>query len=229
MRLTPLFSLFLLLMLNSAAFANFVISFEDTQMNSGESGFIDVYITGQAGDTLGRFGYEFNISGASPQSGDLQFRAIQSGSAQNETSPPPYIFLGDTDPGNFFSGRANGGSNPISLVGSDVLASLNDVSIDGKFLLARLELTHVGMLTGASHDFTISLNPTSPFTVFDRDWDPGTDNNFESGQISTFSGTVTVTSQVVPEPSSIALFLFSAVGLVSRNKIRRFCRLPVLK
>ncbi len=68
--------------------------------------FVDVYLSGATGDTLGSFGYEFNITGATAQSGDLLFRSIQSNSEQSEMGPPAYVFSGDTDSGLFNSALA---------------------------------------------------------------------------------------------------------------------------
>lgn len=198
-----------------------IIMVQNAQLNAGGSGAVDVYISGQAGDLLGRFGYEFNITGATPQSGDLQFSVIQSGSAQNESGIPSYVFLGDTDPGNFLATRGSGGTDPVSLIGADVLATLNDISIDGTFLLARLALDHVGTLTAASHDFTISLNPISPFTVFDQDWDAGTDNNYATNQITAISGTVTVYAAAVPEPSGFVILAIAGGGVFWRGRKQR--------
>lgn len=198
-----------------------VITVQDAQINAGGSGTVDVYISGQTGDLLGRFGYELNITGATPQSGDLQFSVIQSGSAQNESGVPPYVFLGDTDPGNFLATRGSGGTDPVSLIGTDFLATLNDVSINGTFLLARLALDHVGTLTGASHNFTISLNPISLFTVFDQDWDAGTNNNYATNQITAISGTVTVNAAAVPEPTGLVLFAISGGVMLWHSRRQR--------
>ncbi len=93
-------------------------------MNAQGIGFVDVYLTGDPGDTLGSFGYEFSITGATAQSGDLQFRAVQSDSEQSELGPPAYVFSGDTASIPFDSQR---GGDAVTLVGGDSLASLDSV------------------------------------------------------------------------------------------------------
>ncbi|MEZ6092530.1 MAG: PEP-CTERM sorting domain-containing protein [Pirellulaceae bacterium] len=203
--------------------ADLIIDVQNASLNAQGIGFVDVYLTGEVGDTLGAFGYEFNIAGATAQSGDLQFRVVQLDSEQNESGPPPYVFLGDTDPGSFNSVQ---GGNAVTLVGGDALASLDSVPVNGEFLLARLELQHVGPLVGTSHDFTVSLNAASPFTFFDRDFDPGTNDpgvTDDYGSFTALSGTVTVSSAAVPEPSSLAMLSLIAIGGSLARKMRQKC------
>jgi hypothetical protein len=197
-----------------------IVSFEDTTMNAGQTGFIDVYLTGAFGDTLGRYAYEFNITGASAAAGSLEFQAMQSNSEQNIGDMFPthlgYVLQGDVDPEYFLSMR----TDAVTLVGEDTLLSFNDVDIDGKFLLARLELEHVGAISGGPYDFTISINQAN--SEFDMDFDFETDNSYPS--FDAFSGTVTVNSSTaVPEPSSLALL--GCVGAAAWLKRRRRIRL----
>jgi len=202
--------------------ADIVIQLQSTTMTAGTSGFVDVWLTGAPVDQLGRFGYEFSISGATPQSGDLQFAVVQSNSEQTIGSSLPdhqgYVFLGDTDAGNW---NSNLGANAVTLVGGDVLNIGNFVSIEGRYLLARLELLHTGAMSLASHAFTISLNQLSPVTEFDMDWDADTTTNYSAGQITSLSGTITIAA--VPEPSTFALLgLFAAGGAIrSRWRIKK--------
>jgi len=224
-----MFRMFITVAILSVAFnhanGGIIVAVQNATMTAGASSYVDVYITGAPGDELGRFGYEFSISSATPQSGDLQFSPVQSNSEQIIGSSPPdhlgYVFLGDTDPGNW---NSNLGGNAVTLRGGDVLNLGNSVSIDGPYLLARLELLHTGPMSVASHAFTISLNPLSPFTEFDKDFDPGTDTNYSAGQITALSGTVTVNgAAAVPEPAS---FLMLAIGGGSWLLVRRrrcFC------
>ena len=218
----------------STACGDIIISIESKTITAGSANeYVDVFIEGVSGDTLGRFGYEFQISGAGPQSGDLQFRASydknnpinplnQTNSEQND---PTYVFYNDTDPvDNFTAKRGSLGTDPLSLVGGDQLASLDSVNITGPFLLARLELQHIGPASPGSYAFTISLNESSPITEFDRDYDPLTDTNYTSGQISATSGIITVNAAAVPEPSSMAILAVGGLAAVLRYRRRKKIR-----
>jgi hypothetical protein len=196
----------------SAACAGIIVTVQNSTLSQGGTGWIDVYLSGAPLDTLGRFSYEFNITGAIPQAGDLQFSASQVKTEQDESGPPPYFFYGDTDPGSLSSAL---GGDAVTLLGDDTLATLDSVSVDGQFLLARLELEHIGLMSVGSHDFTVSLNVLSPFTEFDRDYDFLTDNSYLSTEFSAISGTVTVQSAAaVPEPSSILVWSIGALYAV---------------
>ena len=199
----------------SSACGAVIIEVRDTTMSAGTSSFVDVWLTGDPGDTLEEFGYEFSISGVTPQSGDLQFSLVQSDSEVTEAgvppfdTSPPYVFLDDSE--GFNAAR----TSAVTLTGGDILAAdQQDRSVAGTFLLARLELTHEGSLFNPSHDFTISLVPGGSF--FDRDAD---DPGISLLAFTQFSGTVTVTSAAVPEPSSFALLgLAAAVGGYARRR-----------
>lgn len=209
-----------------------IISVGNATLNAGGTGSVDVFISGATDDTLGRFGYEFNISGATPANGDLQFKpSFFIGSPLNpltqtnsEQGLGNYVFAGDTDPINFSASLGSGGTDPLTLVGGDSLAIATDVLIDGTrpfpILLARLELQHVGPFLGPSQQFTIALNTASLSTLFDRDWDPGTPNNYDNLlQISATPGTITVNSAAaVPEPSSVALLAIGSIAAVLRRR-----------
>ena len=205
-------------MLSLPASGALIVHVSDATMTQQGTGFVDVFLTGEAGDTLGMFGYEFSITGATAQSGDLQFSLVQSLSEQTVSTPTPYVFFGDTDPGFINSVR---GGDAVTLLGGDSLASLDSVPVDGTFLLARLELKHEGTLLTPTHDFIVSLNALSPFTFFDRDFDPGTtDPGFENySTFGSLSGTVTVSATAVPEPSGMVLLgTIGIAGYLSRRR-----------
>lgn len=209
--------------------AAIIVQVQNSQINAGGTGYVDVLLKGDPGDTLGRYGYEFEITGATAQSGDLQFAATQSDSEQTETLPHPYVFLGDTDPTYFYSARGGGGLDPATLVGSDLLATGNDVSIDGTFLLARLELQHLGTMATGSHNFTVSLKLPSSFTEFDRDWDSGTANSYDAlTEVLASPGTVTVLNNAaVPEPTSLMIFGMGTLGIGLCRRYRTRQRVPM--
>ena len=211
-----LLSMSILFIAINHAYGGIIIDVQDATITAGTSSFVDVWLTGDLGDELGRFGYGFSISGATRPSGDLQFAVVQSNSEQTIGASPPdnqgYLFFGDTDPGNWNSTRFDA----VTLRGGDALNSLDFVSIEGTFLLARLELLHTGPMSVASHAFTINLNPLSAFTEFDMDFDAGTNSNFSAGQITPLPGTITVNSAALPEP-----FTFALLGLiVTRGALR---------
>ena len=200
-----------LCLVERTAFGDVIVEVQNSTMTAGSSSFVDVWLTGDPGDTLEAFGYQFAITGATPQSGDLQFSVVQSNSEVTESGPPPYVFLDHSE--GFNSSR----TDPVSLAGGDVLeVGQQDSPVSGTFLLARLELEHVGSMTDPSHQFTISLVDAN--SVFDKDADnPGV----SLLGFTSFSGTVTVTSAAVPEPSTaLALGLLTAAG----GWVRRFKR-----
>ena len=194
----------------TCAIGGVIVDVRDATMSAGTISFVDVWLTGDPGDTLEEFGYRFSITGATPQSGDLQFSVVQSNSEVSEAGIPPYVFLNDS--GGFNADRVGG--DPVLLGGGDILGAGQDLSVDGTFLLARLELTHVGSLTNPSHQFTISLVPGSSY--FDTDADtPGV----QPLAFTSLSGTVTVNSAAVPEPASfVVLGLAAAVGGYVRRR-----------
>ena len=66
-------------MLMSTACGDIIISIESKTITAGSANeYVDVFIEGDTGDTLGQFGYQFDITGANASSGDLQFQAVQS-------------------------------------------------------------------------------------------------------------------------------------------------------
>lgn len=215
-------------MLMSTACGDIIISIESKTITAGSANeYVDVFIEGDTGDTLGQFGYQFDITGANASSGDLQFQAVQSLSEQGIGTPFPYVFFGNADPG-----AINSEPLPLvntTLIGGDVVGPplpglpLDFVSIDGKFLLARLELQHVGPFNPGSYDFNISLNTTSLSTFFDRDV---FSNFYTSGQISSplGSGTITVNAAAVPEPSSMAILAVGGLAAVLRYRRRKQIR-----
>lgn len=206
-------------MLMSIASGDIIISIESKTITAGSANeYVDVFIEGDPGDTLGQFGYQFDITGANASSGDLQFQAVQSLSEQGIATPFPYVFFDFPDPVAINSQPLN----DTTLTGGDVVGlPANSVSIDGKFLLARLELQHVGPFNPGSYDFNISLNTTSLSTFFDRDV---FSNFYTSGQISATSGTITVNAAAVPEPSSMALLAVSGLAAVVRHRRRKKTR-----
>lgn len=199
---------------------------------------MDVWITSDGTDNLFSAGYEFRITG-STLSGALQFRATgdQSNSEQSEPGPPEYVFLGDTDPGNFFANR-----QPVEtqLIGGDFTASgANMPLINGSVrLLARLEIEHITAtpLAAVGNVFQLGLWNEDQGTADQLDDSTlfmdelGNPLTFAAGSApSTTSapgaflnlGTITVTA-AVPEPGTFVALAVAAAGLSAR-RWRRQC------
>ena len=208
-------------MLMSTACGDIIISIESKTITAGSANeYVDVFIEGDPGDTLGQFGYQFDITGANASSGDLQFQAVQSLSEQGIDTPFPYVFFDFPDP-------AAINSQPLgntTLTGGDVVGPPDDfVSINGKFLLARLELQHVGPFSPGSYNFTIELNTDPLNTFFDKD---RSSDYYTSGQVSSSpgSGIITVNAAAVPEPSSMAILAVGGLAAVLRYRRRKKIR-----
>ena len=211
-----LFSISLLMCVSLPARGAVIIEVESKSISAGDlSAFVDVWITGGSMETIEAFGYQFEITGAIPQSGSLQFSAAQTDSEVGDSSAVPYVFVND-------SGAFNAvlGIDSVQLTGGDILASGQDRSIDGTYLLARLELQHFGTLSSPSHEFTISLVPAGSFFEFDIDDDPPVDQPLAFTHIS---GIITVNSTAVPEPATFgafALITFAYAGRCARRRKR---------
>lgn len=140
--------------------------------------------------------------------------ANQSNSEQDE---PDYVFATNTDPTNF---TANSASS-TSLIGGDFTADFMDSDPLGDYLLARLELMHTtpnaDLAVGST--FQVSLVDSSAFTEF---YDNAGFLASTPLSLSSFtSGTITVTSASVPEPSSFAMLGLIAVGGAIRSRWRK--------
>jgi hypothetical protein len=204
----PLITMFLLICTSLPASGAVIIQVESKTISAGDlSAYVDVWITGERGETLEEFGYTFQISGATAQSGDLQFAELQSDSEVSVNGPIPYLFFGDS--GAFNAERLGG--NPVLLTGGDILASEQDRAVDGTFLLARLELQHIGSLSTPSHEFTISLVPADTFFEIDVDATAEELLNFTH-----FAGTITVSAAAVPEPTTFGALALIAVAYAGR-------------
>jgi hypothetical protein len=227
------------LIASTTASAGVIIQVQNATITAGGTGFVDVLISSTGTDNLSVMQFDFRISG-NAANGALQFRntADQSNSEQGVSFPIAYVFLGDTDPANWFANRQ---ATPTELLGGDSTASFSGVAIDGtQKLLARLEIEHITgtPLAAVGDSFTLSLwndlgisdtfDDDSTFfldeglnpLVFDTDSTPNT-----LGSPSAFLnfGTITVTadSAVVPEPGTFAIFTIGGIVFAGRKYRRR--------
>ena len=119
------------------AYGAIIVQVQDASIVSGGTGFVDVLISSDGTDNLYSAGYDFQIFGLNINNGSLIFRqsfnplspldpANQTNSEQTVNTPNPYVFLGDTDAGNFYASR-----DPIltRMVGGDSTFSINNVSL----------------------------------------------------------------------------------------------------
>lgn len=214
--------LFIVLMLSSkTAHADLAISVQNGTIAPQGSAFVDVYVTGAPGDVIGSFAYRFEISGASPTAGDLQFSLVQPTDLFNigPDLPNHNGYILSSAPGQDGSYFSLGQFNPITADGSDTIVDLGttEVSANGTFLLTRLQVEHTGPVSSIG-DFTISLN--SMFTNIYKDADQTAP--YLSSEFSSTSGIISLSATAVPEPSSIALLSVAAgCGFVWKRRRKR--------
>lgn len=211
------------------AVGDIIVEIQDTSIAAGGTGFIDVLISSTGTDNLFLTSYHFEITG-SIANGDLQFRpdAFQTNVQQSVVAPIPYVFAGDTDAGNFFATR----QDPVltQIIGSDSTSSGTGISLTStQALLARLQVEHITgtPLAAVGDTFTVTLinNDNGTPVDFTDDSTQFLDDNFDNLTIDALSysgsGTITITSAAVPEPSTFAVLGFATITIVSRRWRRR--------
>jgi hypothetical protein len=230
---------FAIITCSAPASAAIIIQIQNATIAAGGTGFVDVLISSTGTDSLASAGFDFRIMGPIGN-GSLRFRstAQQSNSEQSASAPPEahdYVFLGDTDPGNFFAVRQ---LDETRLLGGDSTFSGTNVMLDGtQKLLARLEIEHVTgtPLAAVGDTFTIGLwndegdafDPYDDSTLFlDDALNPLTFdlNSTPStlampGSFLNF-GTITVTAAAVPEPGSFVILGILAAVVCTRRMHR---------
>ncbi|MCA9061535.1 MAG: PEP-CTERM sorting domain-containing protein [Planctomycetaceae bacterium] len=213
------FVLMLLLLTTTKVHADLIITFENSTVSSGGTGFIDVFIGSTGSDDLVLVGYEFSIAGADAN-GSLQFRDTLN-QIDDEQNDSRYVFAGDTDPLNFLAARQD--PTVTGLAGTDFANSLTDVtlsSFDAPRLLARLELEHVTTTPSAAigDTFAISLIPVG--SLF-QDSAMVLNASTDSLPFSSIPGTITITSAAVPEPSSLMFVGITAAFVIGRVRLQQ--------
>lgn len=212
----PLFAILVVACaLPAATEAGIIVSIQNTTINAGLSGTIDVLVHKAAGDLDWNVlfaQYSFKITPDLGAVGSLEFDAVQ---PDFEQADPSYLFSAFQPTGNF-SGVQNG---VFQYDGGDFTNDIADLaSISStNLLLARLNVTHVlPLLTppGAADGSTYTVSLIDANTDF---WD----ENLNSIAFVGNSGTITINgAAAVPEPSSI-VFFSSIVGWLGLRRVRR--------
>lgn len=204
----------LLILPLSVAKADLIVTFGSSSLSPGGLSTIDVYLSGNGTDQLGRFSAQFEIERISG-TGALEFQASQSASERTATNPD-YVFLNKLDTG-FVAFR-----DPInrSRLTQGDRATENVVVGNEPRLLARLELQHIVPLeVNEDAEYRIRLIENPAFTYF-RLQDNLSSAAFNNQSYTNF-GTISVVA--VPEPGTMALGML-VLGCLTRLRNRRRVR-----
>jgi hypothetical protein len=223
---------------DAVAHAALVIEIEDTTIDAGGLGTIDIFLRsdGTSSDNVAIASYRVAITTISESGGDLQFQASSNDIEVNrqnslEQLEPSYVFFGDANPTNFLATRQD--PNRRLLQADDSTFSLIDGSFTDRtigptnLLLARIELQHITPSPDtATGQYRISLVQDPGFTTFlDSTFTPidinpdsfvnpaNATDNFAFG-----AGLVTVGVVAVPEPSSIVVLCGGVLACIVRRR-----------
>ena len=224
-----LLCLCVLLPVPAPALGDIIVDVQNASISAGGTGFVDVLISSTGTDNLFLTGYHFEITG-SVANGALQFRpnAFQTNAQQSVVAPVPYVFAGDTDSGNFFANRQD--PTLTQIIGGDNTLSGTGISLTStQALLARLQVEHVTgtPLAAVGDTFTVKLinddNGTPvDFTDDSTQFLNDTLNNLTIDPLSYFgSGTITIASAAVPEPSTFAVLAIASAAVIGKRLRRR--------
>lgn len=195
--------------------AGIIVSIQNTTINAGLSGTIDVLVHKDAGDPDWNVlfaQYSFQITPDPGAVGSLEFDAAQPDTEQGDAS---YLFSAFQPTGNF-SGIQNG---VFQYDGGDFTSDLADLATISAtdLLLARLNVTHIlPLLTppGAADGSTFTVSLINANTDF-------LDDNLDPIAFAGNSGTITINgAAAVPEPSSIVM-LVAVTGFLAVRRRRQ--------
>jgi hypothetical protein len=220
----------------AAAFGDIIVDVQDASISAGGTGFIDVLISSTGTDNLYLTSYHFEITG-SVANGELQFRpnAFQTNVQQSVVAPVPYVFSGDTNSGNFFANRQD--PTLTQIIGGDSTLSGTGISLTStQALLARLQVEHITgtPLAAVGDAFTVKLINDDNGTPVDFTDDStyfldDSLNNLAIDPLSySGSGTITITSAAVPEPSTFGVLGFASIAFIGKRWRRRSHRIDVV-
>ena len=228
--------LIVVLSASTSCFGDIIVDVQNASISAGGTGFIDVLISSDVTDNLFQSAYHFEITG-SVANGSLQFRpsVFQTNVQQSVVTPVPYVFAGDTDPGNFFATRQD--PTVTQIIGGDNTLSGTGISLTTtQTLLARLQVEHITgtPLAAVGDTFTVKLinndNGTpGDFTDDSTQFKDDLLNNLTIDPLSySGSGTITITSAAVPEPSTFAVLGFASIAFIGKRWRRRSHRIDVV-
>ncbi|MCX7397971.1 MAG: PEP-CTERM sorting domain-containing protein [Planctomycetales bacterium] len=213
------------LVLPASAKSDIIITVQNANLTTNGTGFVDVLISSSlASEQLAQTTFAFSIGGSPNLRGSLEF--LEELDDANY-SPPNYVFGPAT--GNFGDFL----NSPTEISGGDTFeAGETNVTLTPTAkTLVRLNLKHTAigdpeLAVGGS--FTVSLSPpvSGHFSSVDDAGTPGDtlDDVFTPLNIdplSSFTGTITITSAAVPEPSTFAVLAMLGVGAIGRKLRQR--------
>ncbi len=202
-----------------------ILSVQNANVTANGTGYVDVLISSSlAAEQLTTTNFAFNITGSPNLTGSLEFVAEPD---PVNYSPPNYVFGAPT--GNYVDSV----TPSTSISGGDYF-EIGDTSVTltpTTQTLVRLGLKHTAVgdpALAVGSSFTITMNPpgVSDFQFIDNNGTPGvfgddiiTDLSLDP--LSSFSGTIMITSAAVPEPSTFAIMAMVGAGVVGRKLRRR--------
>jgi hypothetical protein len=231
-----------------SARADLTIYLQDTNVQQGGYGTMNIYVSGTPSDTFNDYQLQLQITGSNIPPDILEFApnpntpgATSRTQDYSHLNAPNYLFPSDSGdasasgPGGFpedFKGLPNNIfiAGDFTLSGNSYYPSANVPTINGPntnvTLLASLLLYAPSALPTDTYTVSVSAADSSNPTYFNTNFDSSTDLNYVLSTASGFAGTVTIGSAVtvVPEPAS-TVFVLTAVPLyLGYQRMRRLLR-----
>ena len=201
-------------MLAPASWGTLSVDILDTNIAVGNTGFVDVMISGDPADIVQSHQIELSITPVGGATSSLQFRDPQTSDFRALAN---FLYSGDSTTGPGISGQVLGNSNYFDF---DAGLTTGVAPGTGGRLLARVNLQHAfagSPSLAIGNQFTVNavfggLNGTEFFD--------DTFANFGVTSADVSAGTVTVTS-AIPEPGSMMLFGLGATAVFVRRIRKR--------
>jgi hypothetical protein len=213
--LTALLALTCVLATPGTLQADIILDLSPSSAASSGTGEFDVLLTNTGLTSQGVAAFSFGLTTSS--SSGVNFTSAGYTSSSGGSSPPIYIFTGNSFDQTFSAplsiGSLSGGTLPASSIVAD------DGTADGSAVNVASGST---VLLGSVTYTVASGTPAGPVTVsFDSTATSLTDGNFNSISFTANPGTITVTAAAVPEPSTFALCAIAAFGFLGFEWRRR--------